>query len=108
MAKNEIFFVKAGSYQTKMEGNYASLYDRCYQHYSQKEKLMRLRSYALELLREALYAATTASNATNIGDKKKVWKATYEAVIASAPVNIRDMANFLRNYKGSCTTHFEV
>ena len=63
--------------------------------------LMRLKKYALELLREALYAASAASEATKTGDPKKVWKATYEAVIASAPVNIRDMANFLRTNRKS-------
>jgi len=63
--------------------------------------LMRLKKYALELLREALYAANAASEATKTGDPKKVWKATYEAVIASAPVNIRDMANLLRNKRVS-------
>ena len=63
--------------------------------------LMKLKKYALELLREALYAANAASEATKTGNPKKVWKATYEAVIASAPVNVRDMANLLRNNRKS-------
>ena len=91
-----------------MEGNYETLYERCYERRNHHAKLMKLKTKALELLREALYAATTASNATNIGDKKKVWKATYEAVIASAPDDIREITNFLRNHHGSCTTSFEV
>ena len=63
--------------------------------------LMKLKKYALELLREAMYAANAASEVTKTGDPKKVWKATYEAVIASAPVNVRDMTNLLRNNRKS-------
>jgi len=96
-----------GEGKHNMSGTYTDVYRRC-ERYSEKDKLMRIRSYALELLREALNAAESASKVTKTGDPKKVWKATYEAVIASAPVNIRDMANILRNYKGSCTTSFEV
>ena len=71
--------------------------------------LMKLKKYALELLREALYAANAASKATKTGNPKRVWKAMYEAVIASAPINIRDMANFLRNQHGSRSIpHFEA
>ena len=70
-----------------------------------EDKLMKLRSKALVLLREALHAATVSSEATKTGDPKKVWKATYEAVIASAPPNIRNIANFLRNYYGQRSVH---
>ena len=63
-------------------------------------RLLVLKDKALVLLREALSVATLASDATEIGNKKKVWKATYEAVIASAPTNIREIANFLRNHYG--------
>ena len=88
-----------------MEGNYATLYERCYERRKHHAKFMDLKAKALELLREALHAATAASDATKTGDNKKVWKATYEAVIASAPANIREIANFLRNYYGSRTKH---
>ena len=90
-----------------MSGTYSDVYRR-HERYTQKDKVTRIRSYALELLREAMMAAEAASQAIKTGDPKKVWKATYEAVIASAPVNIRNMANILRNYKGSCPTSFEV
>ena len=61
---------------------------------------MQLRSEALGLLREAYYAASLASREVKLGSSKKVWKATYEAVIASAPNDIRKAANILRNHFG--------
>ena len=92
-----------------MEGNYRTLHERCYQRRERKAKLLKLKDDALVLLREALHAATIAGEATKIGDKKKVWKATYEAVIASAPDDIREITNFLRNHHGSRNIpHFEV
>jgi hypothetical protein len=92
-----------------MEGNYATLYDRCHERRKHHAKLMQLKTKALELLREALHAATIAGEATKIGDKKKVWKATYEAVIASAPDEVREITNFLRNHHGSRNIpHFEA
>lgn len=75
------------------------------ERFIREDKLMKIKAKALVLLREALHAATVASEATKTGDPKKVWKATYEAVIASAPANIREIANFLRNYYGSRTKH---
>ena len=69
------------------------------------DKLMKTKAKALVLLREALYAANRSSEEMTMGDSKKVWKATYEAVIASAPADIRKMANFLRNYYGSKSKH---
>jgi hypothetical protein len=62
--------------------------------------MLKLKDTALELMREALSAANAASKVTKTGDPKKVWKATYEAVIASAPDDIRYVANFLRNTYG--------
>ena len=62
--------------------------------------LKKLRSKAITLLEEANYAANRSEEETKIGNPKKVRKATYEAVIASAPDDIRIMANFLRNYYG--------
>lgn len=76
--------------------------------HEREAKLMKLKTKALELLREALYAASAASKATSIGNPKKVWKATYEATIASAPTDVREIANFLRNYYGSRTKHYTV
>jgi hypothetical protein len=70
-----------------------------------KFKYLKLEDDTLVLLREALHVATVASEATKIGDPKKVWKATYEAVIASAPEDIRNMANILRNYYGIKSKH---
>ena len=70
-----------------------------------EDNLKKLRSKAITLLEEANYAANRSEEETKIGDPKKVWKATYEAVIASAPANIREIANFLRNYYGSRTKH---
>ena len=67
--------------------------------------LMKVRSKALVLLREAMYAANRSSEEMTMGDPKKVWKATYEAVIASAPTDIREVANFMRNYYGSKSKH---
>lgn len=75
---------------------------------SHKRNIMKLRAYGLDLLREALKAAVVASKETQTEDPKKVWRETYEAVIASAPVNIRDMANVLRNHKGPQTTKSEA
>ena len=82
------------------------------------------RALALDLLRKALYDANTAEfkykqdvlrekirpSIPKFGEfrkicekipegAKKVWKKTYEDVIASAPENIRAMANFLRTTK---------
>lgn len=65
------------------------------------------RALALDLLRKALYDANTAEfkyKQDVLREKipegaKKVWKKTYEDVIASAPENIREMANFLRTTK---------
>lgn len=65
-----------------------------------KFKYLKLEGETLELLREAQHVAYVAENATKIGDPVKVYKATYEAVIASAPEEIRNMANILRNYYG--------
>ena len=72
---------------------------------TRKDELIILRSKALVLLREALYAANRSSEEMTMGDSKKVWKATYEAVIASAPDDIREIANFMRNYYGSKSKH---
>ncbi len=94
-------------YNNKMSATYEDLSPRR-ERYSRQMKLLKLKTKALELLREALHAAVVASDATKTGDPKKVWKATYEAVIASAPTNIREIANLLRNYHGSRTKHFEV
>uniref|UniRef100_A0A6C0CGK0 Uncharacterized protein n=1 Tax=viral metagenome TaxID=1070528 RepID=A0A6C0CGK0_9ZZZZ len=65
-----------------------------------KDCIMKLRSKALVLLREAMFAANQSSKELKVGDPKKVWKATYEAVIASAPTDVREIANFMRNYYG--------
>ena len=69
------------------------------------DNVLKTKAKALVLLREALYAANRSSEEMTMGDSKKVWKATYEAVIASAPADIRKMANFLRNYYGSKSKH---
>ena len=69
------------------------------------DKLMRTKAKALMLLREAMYAANRSSEETKTGDPRKVWKVTYEAVIASAPTDIREIANFLRNYFGRRSVH---
>ena len=55
---------------------------------------------ALNLLWEAHIAGKRAMEATKIGNPELVRRATYEAVIASAPVNIRKAANTLRNTYG--------
>ena len=55
---------------------------------------------ALILLCEANSAAKRAMEATKIGNPDKVRRATYEAVIASAPDKIRKAANALRNNYG--------
>jgi tagatose-1,6-bisphosphate aldolase non-catalytic subunit AgaZ/GatZ len=75
------------------------------ERYTRKAELLKLKDHALVLLREALYAANRSSEEMTMGDSKKVWKATYEAVIASAPEDIREIANFLRNYYGSKSKH---
>jgi hypothetical protein len=91
--------MKACSYHTEMSATYEDLSPRRERNVH-ATRLLILKKRALELLREALSASTLASDSTEIGNKKKVWKATYEAVIASAPVHIREVANFLRNYHG--------
>jgi hypothetical protein len=55
---------------------------------------------ALTLLWEAHVAAKRAMESTKIGNPELVRRATYEAVIASAPVNVRKSANTLRNKYG--------
>ena len=70
-----------------------------------EDKLTKLRSKAIKLLEEANYAANRSEEETKIGDPKKVRKATYEAVIASAPDDIRIIANFLSNYYGKQSKH---
>lgn len=55
---------------------------------------------AIGLLFEAHVASRRAMEATKTGNPEVVRRATYEAVIASAPVNVRKVANTFRNYYG--------
>ena len=55
---------------------------------------------AIGLLYEAHVASRRAMEATKTGNPELVRRATYEAVIASAPANVRNLANVLRNYYG--------
>lgn len=105
--QNEIDLAKNVNYNNEMTTYEDQSWRR--ERYTHKAKLLKLKDCALVLLREALHAATIAAEATKIGDKKKVWKATYEAVIASAPDDIREITNFLRNHHGSRNIpHFEA
>jgi hypothetical protein len=97
--QNEIIFDKTVDYNNEMTTYEDQSFRR--ERYTQKAKLMKLKDDALVILREALHAATVAAEATKVGDKKKVWKATYEAVIASTPDDVREITNFLRNHHGS-------
>lgn len=109
MEKTELLSFILTQRNTKMSGTHYDLYRLSKDvRDAHKNNLLRLRAYALELLREALKAAVAASEATQNEDPKKVWRTTYEAVIASAPVNIRDMANVLRDYKGPRATNCEA
>jgi len=99
LIQNEIIFDKTVDYNNEMTTYEDQSFRR--KRYTHKAELLKLKDHALVLLREALHAATVAAEATKIGDKKKVWKATYEAVIASAPDDIREITNFLRNHHGS-------
>jgi hypothetical protein len=69
------------------------------------QEITDLRAKALVLLREALYAANLASRDVKVGDPDKVWKMVYEAVIASAPIDIRKAANILRNHFGGLSKY---
>lgn len=70
-----------------------------------KRVVDEVRSEAIALLREARSASFKAGSEVKTGDKKKVERLVYEAVIASASKEVTFMANRLRSIYGTKSKH---